>query len=48
MCARREERDVYQPIADLQQEHINGDIPYPIRDLPFIGPVAYFGLLESV
>lgn len=53
MCAKREHRDVYQPIADLHEEfakhaaNTDGAVN-PLPDLNWIGPVAFYGLLGNV
>lgn len=57
MCAKKEPREVLQPLADLDAE-LREDGGVPLRDLVFggerpnasawVGGLAYFGLLESV
>lgn len=48
MCAKREARDVYQPIADLHEEFQREGLAHHLQDLPFIGTVAYYGLLANL
>lgn len=52
MCAKREPRDVYQPVADLHEEFnryaAQTDSANVLPQLSWIGTRAFFGLLENL
>jgi hypothetical protein len=47
MCAKKEPREVYQPLADLTEELVQYD-HLRVRDLPWVGITAFYALLENV
>lgn len=48
MCAKRDERSVLQPIADLHEEFIGEGMTTVLPDLAFPGVRVFFGVLENV
>ena len=48
MCAKREERAVLQPIADLHEEFIGEGLHDILPDLGYAGARVFFGTLENV
>jgi hypothetical protein len=48
MCAKREERAMLQPVADLHEEFMGEGLHDILPDLNYAGVRLFFGVLENV